>query len=473
MRRTLNKIAFVAFMAALPILAQAGPLAARIDALFTESAATKRTNMSLKVADVESGKVLYDRAGDVLFTPASNLKIYTSSAVLDEFGSAHRFQTLIGFEGFMREHRLGGNLVIKGGGDPMFSSDDLRSLARRVRTDLGIAEIGGDIVVDVSLFGLPLKGPGWMWDDDPDGYNMSIAAMMMDFNVMTVQIAPAATKGAGSLIVPPPVVSLAPAAEFPRLRVDIAAGTETNVTVTRKPFTEDILVTGTWAGADAATTQTLTMHDPAPWIGAVFIEMLREEGVAVEGGVRVSREPVSVTPLLAHDSRPLGEAIRRFNKVSENAIGEMLLHDLGVVRSKVPSTWPAGATIISEWLVDRAGLEKGSFRLVDGSGLSRYNLISADSSIRLLRYMWKHREKQSFFDSLPVYTVTLSDGKQEQRVHAKPGGMAAVSTISGYIQRTDGRWLVYSFLANGYIGTPADVRALREKVYTALAESTD
>ena len=51
-------------------------------------------------------------------------------------------------------------------------------------------------IVNVSLntprpwASIPLKGPGWMWDDDPDYYNMSIRGGMLNFNVADVRVSP-------------------------------------------------------------------------------------------------------------------------------------------------------------------------------------------------------------------------------------------------------------------------------------------
>lgn len=173
------------------------------------------------------------------------------------------------------------------------------------------------------------------------------------------------------------------------------------------------------------------------------------------------------------------EALHHFLRVSENAVGEMILLKLAESPSRPDEvSWPAGANVISDWLINNAGLEEGSFRIVDGSGLSRYNLISADSSVRLLAYMKQNKHFQPFFDGLPVYKVALPEGAkwggvpiaefEPERIFAKPGGMSGVATISGYVKTLDGRWLAFSFLANGYIGSNKPVIDLRNAVWSEL-----
>lgn len=445
---------------------RAESLAERLDAIIDSHPTASSTVVTLKVKDLENGEVLYDRHGGWLLTPASNLKLYTSAAALDEFGPEHRFTTEVGFDGFVSGETLAGTLVLRGGGDAMLKSSELQQIAKRVREELQLSTIRGDIVVDESLFDSPRKGPGWMWDDDPTVYNMSISALQVDFNTLTVEVSET-TPGE------PVQVLLKPASDYPLIRNEartIARG-ETTITIDRRPFEDVITVSGVIVSGDKPSTRTITMHDPALWVGHVFRQMLLREGVAVDGSVRVTREPTNVRASIVHQGETVAAAIRHFNRTSENAVGEMLLHNMAVNRSKVPATWPEGARIISDWLVDVAGLERGSFRLVDGSGLTRYNLINADSSVRLLEFMNTHRHADVYFESLPVYEVELSDGSKQRLVHAKPGGMSGVSTLSGYIKTLDGRTLVFSCLGNGYIGSNAPLRDLRGQIFRTLAES--
>ena len=180
-----------------------------------------------------------------------------------------------------------------------------------------------------------------------------------------------------------------------------------------------------------------------------------------------------------HKGRPLAETLRHFNHVSENAVGEVLLHEIAIKQGVERPNWSDGSQAITNWLVEQAGLESGSFRLVDGSGLSRYNLISADSSVKLLAFMQNHKHYETFFVALPEYELELEkinwpdrteSGFDANRVRAKSGGMSGVSTISGYLETLDGRQLAFSLLANGFIGPNKPVRELRHEVWNTLVQ---
>jgi PBP4 family serine-type D-alanyl-D-alanine carboxypeptidase len=174
----------------------------------------------------------------------------------------------------------------------------------------------------------------------------------------------------------------------------------------------------------------------------------------------------------------LSETLRHFNHVSENAVGEVLLHEFAVRAGIERPTWSDGARLLSERLVGAGGLDAESFRLVDGSGLSRYNLISADSAVRVLLWMERHPQRAAFYDALPRYDVDAArdaDGAAAAaagavRVAAKPGGMASVSTISGYLDAQSGRRLAFSLLVNGFSGSNRPILALRQQVWQLLAQ---
>lgn len=467
-------VVFTSAQTAKPLNAEA--LADTLDALLDNDPTARRTTVTLKVVDLETGDVLYDRGGDRLLTPASNLKIYTAAAALDLLGPEYTWPTEIIAEGAVKRGVCSGDLLIRGFGDPMLDTKQLEQLADTLVNAHKLKRVNGDIRVAANLRwgSVPLKGPGWMWDDDPDYYNMSVRSVMLNFNTLDV----VATPGRKSI-----EVSLEPATDWPPVVVMPPNRTsEKGVSFERESFEETIRVTGAIEKGSDPVRETITMHDPSPWIASVFRQMLIERGVTFRPNNPNPATEVAIggdaNSLATQHGKTLSKALHHFLKVSENAVGEMVLLKLAETQTDKDVSWPVGAKAISDWLVNTAGLEAGSFRLVDGSGLSRYNLISADSSIRLLAFMKPHEHFEPFFDGLPVYKVNLpKQGKwggvpyaefDPERVFAKPGGMSGVSTISGYIKTLDGRWLAFSLLGNGYIGSSKPVRDLRNEVWAEL-----
>ncbi|MEM1027812.1 MAG: D-alanyl-D-alanine carboxypeptidase [Planctomycetota bacterium] len=472
----------------------------------------KRTNVALKVTDLETGEVLFDQNSDKLYTPASNLKIYTSAAALDLLGPEYRWTTKVLTHDSTIDGVMSESFYLRGGGDPMFSNEELSQVAAELLAHPDMKKIEGVFYIETreGWEELPLKGPGWMWDDDPDYYNMSVQSMMMDFNVITYEIAPGSSEGELVEIQPNPEIyhpkNLKRGNPYDIVGSRTRSDGKSNASIDRQPFNENFLSTGFMAVGVEPKAVKVTMHDPSDWIERTFVQILLDNEAGFDYEPSVSRyrdalngsnsgggggggsifgpDDASERTLVEYRGKTNAEAVRHFLKVSENAVGEMLLLTLSEkfgIGEKV--SWPSGAKVISDWLVNEAGLEEGSFRLVDGSGLSRYNLISADSSIRLLDYMKNESEHfEPFFDGLPIYKVALPKDAaakwggvpiaefDAERVFAKPGGMSGVSTISGYVQTLDGRWLAFSLLGNGYIGSSVPVRDLRNQVWTTLVQ---
>lgn len=84
---------------------------------------------------------------DVLYNPASVVKLATSTAALEALGSDHRFVTEFRTEGELSSSGvLEGDLILLSGGDPSFSIQDARNAGDAIR-QLGIRRIAGGLVV--------------------------------------------------------------------------------------------------------------------------------------------------------------------------------------------------------------------------------------------------------------------------------------------------------------------------------------
>jgi D-alanyl-D-alanine carboxypeptidase/D-alanyl-D-alanine-endopeptidase (penicillin-binding protein 4) len=194
----------------------------------------------------------------------------------------------------------------------------------------------------------------------------------------------------------------------------------------------------------------------------------RSGGNLKEGGIP------EMTLLAEHLSPPMREVVALINKPSDNLLTEITLKSLGrEIRGE--GTTAAGVQVLREFL-QSAGLEMGAVHIVDGSGLSRINGVSAENFVRLLEYMHRSPHAEAFRDSLPVYGV---DGTLRNRLrgtpvqgngYAKTGSLNRVSSLSGYLRTKSGRWLAFSIVMNAYNAPASDARALQDKLVQILWE---
>ena len=175
-------------------------LAREIDLAIDRSDLT-RARWGVFVTSMKDGRVLYSRNGDKLFTPASNMKIYTTAVALDLLGADFRWQTSVYVDKAADAGgAIDGNLTLYGRGAPdLDSKGGLVSLADQVY-QRGVRSVHGDIIGDDSFFRGELYGLGWQWNDLQWYFGAEPSALTVDENSVELTIAPAGKVGSSATL---------------------------------------------------------------------------------------------------------------------------------------------------------------------------------------------------------------------------------------------------------------------------------
>ncbi len=208
--------------------------------------------------------------------------------------------------------------------------------------------------------------------------------------------------------------------------------------------------------------------------GQLLKKTLEEKGVKVSGQVIVGIVPSDFRILAIHESLPLADIVTLMNKPSDNWIAEMLFKTLGAEVKGEPGSWQKGREAISAYLVEILG-QPSVHRFVDGSGLSRYNLVSAELLTQLLVGMYHDFELMpEFTSSLPIAGV---DGTLRSRMRgmyaaktlrAKTGTLSGVSALAGYTRSADGEVLAFGILISHYVGSAVAARGVQDRIGNLL-----
>lgn len=179
--------------------------------------------------------------------------------------------------------------------------------------------------------------------------------------------------------------------------------------------------------------------NPALAAAALFRSALRKAGVAVTGNARVGLADDYAVPLASVESAPLTSIIRFMDHESDNFTAEMLLKELGATELG-RGTSAAGAAVVTRELAD-AGVPLAGVRIVDGSGLSLLDRLTANALTSLLHAAWLNPEVgPTLRAALPVAGVngTLEDrmrrGPAHGTVFAKTGTTDEASALSGFVR---------------------------------------
>jgi len=174
--------------------------------------------------------------------------------------------------------------------------------------------------------------------------------------------------------------------------------------------------------------------------------------------------------LAERTSAPLIEDLVITDKVSQNLHAEMALRAVARARRNIGSV-AAGLDELKAFLTE-AGISEGAYSIHDGSGLSRLNLVTPATVVKLLRYMYSGTLRESWISLLPVGGTdgTLSGRKLNGRIHAKTGSLSHVNALSGYAERRNGKWVAFSILVNNSNAGAREVREIMDRICTLLSE---
>ncbi len=202
---------------------------------------------------------------------------------------------------------------------------------------------------------------------------------------------------------------------------------------------------------DRARVGSFVTRAPALAAATSFRAALRTAGVAVAGAVRTGRAGEWSEPLASVSSPTLAAMLRFMDRESDNFTAEMLLKQLGLSELD-RGTSAAGASVVGEVLT-QAGVPMTGVRIVDGSGLSRLDRLTANALASLLEKAWADPVVQpTLAAALPVAGIsgTLEDRLRKPpargRVIAKTGTTDEASSLSGYVPER----FAFAILQNGH-----------------------
>jgi serine-type D-Ala-D-Ala carboxypeptidase/endopeptidase (penicillin-binding protein 4) len=423
----------------------------------------------------EKGGLLYGRNQRQLFIPASNTKIVVAAVASALIPPDWTVKTSLYADGPVKNGALQGDLVLYGRGDPTFgkrcfATDTLREGAcetdsftrlRDLATALkarGLRVIQGDLVGDGSYFEPTLVHPDWSNYDLNWWYAAPVSGLGFNDNSVDFAWGPGIAPGAPAAITWTPVVG---DLVFENRTMTVPAGGTSDIgdRFYRVPGTLQIWAEGTVALDQPTRVESFAMPDPNLYAARALRVMLAQAGIAVTGTTRSTtdsmryRQARSTAPLAEITSRPFREWIFPILNRSQNWFAEMVLKQLGRRFGRAGS-WDEGLAVERRFLTDSVRIDSTEFRLVDGSGLASSNLVSPLAFTRILRFIRGHPRAQTFLAGLPQaggvgslrsrFVGTPLAG----RVRAKDGSISEVNSLSGFIERPDGRVWTFSVQAN-------------------------
>jgi serine-type D-Ala-D-Ala carboxypeptidase/endopeptidase (penicillin-binding protein 4) len=293
------------------------------------------------------GKDIFSKNASQKLIPASTLKLLTCLFALSALGEDFRFKT----EFFTDREK---NVRIKGYGDPLLVSEELEKISKNLAERL--PEIK-NLVMDESYFGSQVKIPGISPSFEP--YDAPVGALCVNFNSVYF------TRGKnGRPRSAEPQTPLLPMA------------------------LERIRKYGRNSGRIVFSGQN---HENLRYAGHLFHFFLNKAGIPSSGKIIIGRAGAGEDPPLHTHLSPwrLEEVVQKTLEFSNNFMANQLLLTAGAKISGPPATLEKGVSAIKSFALHR--LEIPGIAVVEGSGISRRNRISARNMAKILWAFRPHR----------------------------------------------------------------------------------
>lgn len=430
----------------------------------------KHAIISLYIVDGKTGKVIFDKNGATGLAPASCQKIITSVSALELLGPDYRFKTYITHEKSIKEGILQGNLYLVGEGDPTLGSDRWNSTSEEsvlkkitaILQQKSIKSIAGDLVGDDHYFAFDAVPNGWVWEDIGNYYGAGVWGINWRENQFDVTFKTGKAENDAVVIVATKPAIVLSDYSFINFVKTGAKGSGDNAWLFSAPFSKHIIAKGTVPISTEGFTISGSLPNPPKLFLQTVKDYLKNKGVPVSGDTwsyterRMNNQPVAIPKGMLLDSiqSPSLDSINYwFLKKSVNLFGEALLKTIAQKRY-LNGTTDSGINLIKDFWSKR-GIEKSSLNIIDGSGLSPANRVTASSLVTILQYAQKQKWYPAFYNALP-----LING-----IKMKDGYISGVRSYAGYSKSNNGSDYIFSFIVNNFEGSPS---AVREKIWKLL-----
>ena len=421
-----------------------------------------------RVIELDTGREIYSNLPEEPFLPASNGKLAVSAAALDAFGSGRTFDTHLAING--------DDLWLIGTGDPAVGDPAIEKKRGRLPTSVlddwatallnrGVTEIKGNLYFYDGAFDDARFNPHWSKGFHGDWYAAPVSGLNFNDDCIDVTIYPTADGQPVDYTIMPPVKGVK------IINKCLTGSGEDQPAISREADSNTYTITG--ATTKPTTLRSRSVVDPGPFFADALRTRLELRGIRVAGDTKRATLPAGTSPvpagseIVATHKSAMPDVMWRINKSSQNMFADAMFKMMG------NGTWEGGEKATKAFLA-KAGIDATHYRAVDGSGLARENRVTARLITDLLAYMDKHPESETFHQSLSAAGV---DGTIRNRMHdlkgrvqAKTGYIGGVRALSGYVQKSDGKWLAFSFIFNGFKGSERPFEVLQDEAVHVLAD---
>lgn len=441
----------------------------------------RHASLSVCVYNINKDRTIFDYDGQRSLVPASISKILTTAAGFEQLGSNFRFKTTIEYSGDIDSKGvLHGNLYIIGGGDPLLGSyryrqtqpDSLFSNWYSAIYKMGIRGIDGRIYYDASIFDNNPLNDTWQWGDIGNYYAGGVSGLNFHENMYFAYFNPGKKVG-----YPATIDHTMPKNVNVHNQNEVTTGPENSgdqVVIYGDPNNSLRHYKGTVPLFKNNFAVRGALPKPAESCAEMFAAYLRSKGLSVSNSVvQCVNRPSELKPILSYYSNTYYVIAQYTNQTSNNMYAESIFKYLGY-KSSGKGTFDSGAKAVSQYLRSKS-LQLDGIKIVDGSGLSHSNRLTASLMCRLLREVHNSNYGNDFKATLARTGQTgtakrlLTSLPSNIVVNIKSGTLDGVKSYAGYVTTPQNEVFSFCIICNGHDCTDAAIKSKLERILREIA----
>ena len=420
-----------------------------IDRAISDSKINKSA-ISVSVRDITNGKVIYQLNENKPVNPASTLKVITLAASLSELGKNYEFSTEL-------YKNTNNELFLKLGADPFLKSNNLKDLFKTARSK-NIIEPKA-LYIDDTILDKNEWGEGWQWDDDLNPLMPKFGAYNIDGNILKIIVEPT-IKGA------PAEIKMD--VFYPTTFVNLVTTDATNnIKVSRNNnIAPDVLnLEGTVAKREIIE---IPINYLQRYLRLRLEDAISSAKIEYYGNITNKKVPTQNVYLVDKKTTPISKAIDEIMKNSNNMVAETVFKLAGAHHSNQTGSVENAIQMLIDYC-QKIGVNASDIKVVDGSGVSKNNLVTADFMTSFLAAQYRTSEKyKDIFASAGEGTLKNRMLYMGDKLKAKTGTLTDISAITGYIETTKGNTFAFDIMINDAKSKPSEKKMLEEYILRAL-----
>lgn len=411
-----------------------------------------KSAVSVVVKNISTKDTVYSLNARTPMHPASTLKLVTTAAAVDTLGTDYSFKTSL-------YKSTNNDLYFKLSGDPLLSSKNLDKMVKTARNKKITPK---NVYVDDSSFDKVEWGEGWQWDDALNPLMPKFSVYNLNKNLLKIDALPT-TNGM------PATVSIKP--NYPITYMNYATTNLTQTSWLKAEKNPEIANTINILGnVSKPATIYIPLNNPRLNFMLRLADIFKDSKIEYFGKFTNAKLPKTNVYLVDEVQHGILPMLGLIIKNSDNLVAESLFKAAGAEWAEAQGSFGNSKKMLDAYF-EKLGIDAQDIRIVDGSGVSKNNLMTADFMANFLVYL----SEQEGFENIEMLLPTPSEGTLKNRMlyfkdnlRAKTGTLADTSAIAGYITSKRGKTYAFDIMINDAKTSSADKKNIEEQILRSL-----